>query len=83
MIYILILHTATVSMMWRPWRALMRAEVRAWALTDHDTTSGWNEAQQAADSNGLHFIPGVEITCSPPSNLTKNTQTTGRNASAS
>ena len=45
---------------------LMRAEgVRVWALTDHDTTAGWNEAQQAADSTGLHFIPGVEITCSP------------------
>ena len=29
---------------------LMRQEgVQVWSLTDHDTTSGWEEAQRAAD----------------------------------
>ncbi len=31
------------------------------ALTDHDTTSGITEAQQAAEGTGLEVIPGVEI----------------------
>ena len=37
--------------------------VRVWSLTDHDTNTGWNEAQEACDSLGMRFIPGVEITC--------------------
>jgi predicted metal-dependent phosphoesterase TrpH len=45
---------------------LMKQEgVRVWSLTDHDTTSGWTEAQQAADAEKLVFVPGVEITCEP------------------
>ena len=45
---------------------LMRKEgVQVWSLTDHDTTSGWEEAQRAADEEGLVFVPGVEITCEP------------------
>ncbi|WP_323000358.1 PHP domain-containing protein [Castellaniella sp.] len=32
-----------------------------WALSDHDETSGLNEAAQAAHDLGLGFIPGVEI----------------------
>jgi len=40
-------------------------DVKYWALTDHDTISGWQEARQAANSIGIQFIPGVEITCSP------------------
>ena len=39
--------------------------VKTWSLTDHDTTSGWNEAAQVAASLGMHFLPGVEITCEP------------------
>ncbi len=31
------------------------------ALTDHDTTSGLDEAQSAADSLGIHFIRGIEL----------------------
>lgn len=34
------------------------------ALTDHDTTTGWAEATELADSFGLDFIPGMEISCS-------------------
>ncbi len=32
------------------------------ALTDHDRTDGWAEAAELAVTNGLTFIPGVEIT---------------------
>lgn len=65
---------------------LMRQEgVKAWSLTDHDTTSGWMEGQYAADAEGMVFIPGVEITCEPA--LTpepKQLEATGRErASAS
>ncbi|MGL5829425.1 MAG: PHP domain-containing protein, partial [Angustibacter sp.] len=31
------------------------------ALTDHDTTDGWVEAQAAATQHGLSFIPGMEV----------------------
>ncbi len=39
--------------------------VSVWALTDHDTTSGWKQAAIADASRGIQFIPGVEITCTP------------------
>jgi predicted metal-dependent phosphoesterase TrpH len=39
--------------------------VLTWALTDHDTASGWAEASVVAKSKGMIFIPGVEITCTP------------------
>lgn len=31
------------------------------ALTDHDTTAGWDEAQQAADRIGLRLVKGLEV----------------------
>ncbi|MGH3498444.1 MAG: PHP domain-containing protein [Nocardioidaceae bacterium] len=31
------------------------------ALTDHDTTQGWEEAAQAADQLGITLIPGIEV----------------------
>jgi predicted metal-dependent phosphoesterase TrpH len=31
------------------------------ALTDHDTIDGHGEAQEAADSVGIRFIPGIEL----------------------
>lgn len=33
------------------------------ALTDHDTTSGWQEAGEAAREVGIDLIPGMEISC--------------------
>lgn len=33
------------------------------ALTDHDTTDGWDEAARAAERLGVGFIPGLEISC--------------------
>jgi len=38
-----------------------RAGLRTVALTDHDTTSGWAEAADAAVSLGLTFLPGMEL----------------------
>lgn len=35
--------------------------LRTAALTDHDTTSGWAEAAEAAGSLGMTFIPGMEL----------------------
>jgi len=32
------------------------------ALTDHDTTEGWDEARRAAAGAGVDFLPGIEIT---------------------
>lgn len=31
------------------------------ALTDHDATTGWDEAQEAADRLGIHLVRGIEI----------------------
>ncbi|WP_217183445.1 PHP domain-containing protein [Streptomyces sp. AC495_CC817] len=35
--------------------------VRTVALTDHDRTTGWDEAAQAASALGMTFIPGMEL----------------------
>lgn len=34
------------------------------ALTDHDTTAGWAEAQLACSDLGMTFVPGVEMSAS-------------------
>lgn len=41
--------------------AAHRAGLRTVALTDHDTTSGWAEAAEAATSLGMTFLPGMEL----------------------
>lgn len=33
------------------------------AITDHDTTSGWDEAASAAERNGIALLRGIEISC--------------------
>lgn len=35
--------------------------VKALAITDHDTVSGWPEAIQAATERGVEIVPGVEL----------------------
>jgi predicted metal-dependent phosphoesterase TrpH len=35
--------------------------IRTMALTDHDRTTGWDEAAQAATSLGMTFLPGIEL----------------------
>lgn len=41
--------------------AAHRHGLRTVALTDHDTTSGWAEAAEAATSLDMTFIPGMEL----------------------
>ena len=33
------------------------------ALTDHDTTAGWDQAAAAADHHGIDLVRGIEISC--------------------
>jgi len=42
-------------------RRAARAGVQVWALTDHDELGGLDEAREAAASEGMRFVPGVEI----------------------
>ncbi|MGC5222773.1 PHP domain-containing protein [Micromonospora sp. DT81.3] len=42
-------------------QAAHRYALRTAALTDHDTTSGWAEAADAATSLGMTFLPGMEL----------------------
>ena len=35
--------------------------VKALAITDHDTISGWSEARAAAQPHGLEIVPGIEL----------------------
>lgn len=39
-----------------------RAGLRGLALTDHDSSAGWDEARTAAETHGVGFIPGMEVT---------------------
>lgn len=41
--------------------AAVEAGVRALAITDHDTLSGWDEAITAAQPYNLEIVPGVEL----------------------
>lgn len=41
--------------------AAVNAGVRALAITDHDTLSGWDEAFAAAGSHNLEIVPGLEL----------------------
>jgi predicted metal-dependent phosphoesterase TrpH len=40
-----------------------RAGLDAVALTDHDSTAGWERAAAAADTHGVAFVPGMEVSC--------------------
>jgi 3',5'-nucleoside bisphosphate phosphatase len=42
-------------------RAAVAADLGTIALTDHDSTAGWNEAFEAAAGTGLTVIPGMEL----------------------
>jgi len=42
-------------------RAAVAAGLGAVALTDHDSTAGWQEARSAASGTGLTLIPGMEF----------------------
>lgn len=40
----------------------VRSGVNILALTDHDTTSGWQEAEACAREFQIGFVPGIEVT---------------------
>lgn len=42
-------------------RAAVAAGLSTIALTDHDSTDGWDEASEAARSLGLRLLPGIEL----------------------
>lgn len=43
--------------------AAARAGVEVLAITDHDSTAGWEQAADAARRTGVLLVPGAEITC--------------------
>ena len=44
-------------------RAARAAQVGILAITDHDTTAGWDEALATADELGATLVRGLEISC--------------------
>ena len=44
-------------------RSAAEAGLDAVALTDHDSTAGWDEAAEAARNLGLTLVPGMEVSC--------------------
>jgi predicted metal-dependent phosphoesterase TrpH len=36
------------------------------SITDHDTMAGWAEAKEAGGKQGLHMIPGIEVSAFDP-----------------
>lgn len=50
-------------------RSAAEAGVDVVALTDHDQTTGWDEAANSAQQLGIGFIPGMEITCQDPNGI--------------
>lgn len=47
-------------------RTVADAGLAGFALTDHDTTSGLDEAEAAARRYGLRFLPGAELSANEP-----------------
>lgn len=45
-------------------RQAAQAGVGTVALTDHDVTVGWDEADRAGQEHGVVVVPGIEISCS-------------------
>jgi predicted metal-dependent phosphoesterase TrpH len=42
-------------------RKASAAGIKVLAITDHDTTDGWEEALRASRSQGIGLIPGIEV----------------------
>ena len=45
-------------------RRAVEAGLTTVALTDHDTTLGWDEAADAAREHGIRLVRGIEVSCS-------------------
>ncbi len=43
-------------------QAAAQLGLAGFALTDHDTTAGWDEARAAGIQFGIDFLPGIELT---------------------
>jgi predicted metal-dependent phosphoesterase TrpH len=41
--------------------AAVEAGLDVVAITDHDSTAGWDQATDAADGTGLELVPGIEL----------------------
>src|SRR5690606_25348520 len=44
-------------------RSAVAAGLDVVALTDHDTASGWAEADRAGQEAGVPVVPGIEVSC--------------------
>ena len=44
-------------------RAAAAVGLTGLALTDHDTTAGWDEAAAEARRVGIALVPGMEVSC--------------------
>ena len=63
-------HSAASDGTFTPQEAALYASqknLKAWALTDHDTVDGLFDAAKTCLSTGLNFIPGIEINVRWPS----------------
>lgn len=60
------MHSTASDGLLRPAEIVAKAwnkQLRTIALTDHDTTSGIEEALEAGRNRGLNVIPGLELSC--------------------
>ncbi|WP_077490001.1 PHP domain-containing protein [Sinomonas mesophila] len=39
------------------------------AITDHDSTAGWDEASESARRHGITLVPGMEVSCRTPEGI--------------
>ncbi|BCT76871.1 metal-dependent phosphoesterase [Sinomonas cyclohexanicum] len=49
--------------------AAVEAGLDVLAITDHDSTGGWQEAGDAARGLGLTLVPGMEVSCRTPEGI--------------
>jgi predicted metal-dependent phosphoesterase TrpH len=49
--------------------AAVEAGLDVLAITDHDSTSGWDEATAAALELGVALVPGMEVSCRTPEGI--------------
>lgn len=66
------LHTTASDGQYSPREVMLRAKkmgATSVAVTDHDTTTGIQEARQTAEELGLEFFPGIEISAAEEAEL--------------
>lgn len=50
-------------------QAAVEAGIDVLAITDHDSTSGWEDATSAARRLGMVLVPGMEVSCRTPEGI--------------